>query len=150
MNFVDLGKVKLDDSLFVSGYFQDRSLAANTYTALTPFSNKGDGLLIQGNKFVAPKTGTYAIHVGGGTFSASSTPTAALIKNVEIITGTVYEGTVGVMNLAGLSMSTVPIISALVYLEASEYLTYHLRSLAAQSTFSNGVTTHKFLFSQIR
>lgn len=130
--------------LWCSGYFQDRSIAANTMSAITPKIDKGDLTLVDGIKFVAKTSGFYYLSYSGGV-GATATNTSTIYKNST---------TASILNdrLAHAVVSNYTLISTLsgiFYLAANDFLAVFLMSSIAQPTIESQSFVNKFTFIQL-
>ena len=135
------------EPLICSGIFEDKGLAVNTATLLTPLIEHGMNM-VDGNKFVAPEAGWYELSVSGGYFGNSCDSNVFVIKNKDsatLVSGN-YSEMIALNKIPG--SNVIPVVAGREWLEAGEWFAYYCTSNAAQSTICASGTTLKFVFSK--
>lgn len=114
-----------------SGHFQNRSLAVNTHSIITPVADDGESTMIVGNRFIAPKRGIYILTVPSLRGSSTATQQIYIQKNSE-------GNGINILGFATNSGATLQSNTISCVLEENDYLAVALYSTVAQTTILAG------------
>lgn len=132
-----------------SGTFQNRSVAANTYTQLTPVFQSGIDTIIAGNRFVASVDGLYSLSFSVGNVSSSGVHGCLILKNNDAESAATvmrcfFNGAQGSINALTCGVSYTG------WLNAGEFFSACVWSSSTQSTIAAQNITPQFSFGKIR